>query len=315
MGFLETPEMERLKDIGMNCGCEYTSFPRFSHLLPYSRHDHSMGAALIVWHFTKDRKQSIAALLHDIASPVFAHVVDFLKGDHMKQEATEEGTREIIEKSTQLQSLLKKERLTTEDVCDYHLYPIADNDSPKLSADRLEYTFGNMINFGFLKEDDLKKMYDDLIIGINEENEEELMFQNIEVAELFGYQALNCSKIYVADEDRYSMEVLADLLGYALQEKIIEEKDLHSTETEVIEKLRNNERTAAFWNEFCSLKKMYRFEERDEEGIRKKIFAKKRCIDPYVKDRGRLSEMLPDFRKRLDDFIHESQDCWIIGTE
>ena len=25
--FLEVPEMQRLKDIGMNCGCEYTGFP------------------------------------------------------------------------------------------------------------------------------------------------------------------------------------------------------------------------------------------------------------------------------------------------
>ena len=27
--FLEVPEMRRLKDVGMNCGCEYTSLPPF----------------------------------------------------------------------------------------------------------------------------------------------------------------------------------------------------------------------------------------------------------------------------------------------
>ncbi len=50
--FCETPEMQRLKDVGMNCGCEYTSFPRFRNLAPYSRYRHSVGAARIVWNFT-----------------------------------------------------------------------------------------------------------------------------------------------------------------------------------------------------------------------------------------------------------------------
>lgn len=48
----ETPPMERLKGIGMNCGCEYTAFPRFQGLQAYSRFDHSLGVALLVWRFT-----------------------------------------------------------------------------------------------------------------------------------------------------------------------------------------------------------------------------------------------------------------------
>ena len=83
-GFLrevaETEVMQRLKHVGMNCGCEYTSFPLFQGCGPYSRFDHSMGTALIVWHFTVDRTQAMAGLLHDIATPVFAHVIDFLRG-------------------------------------------------------------------------------------------------------------------------------------------------------------------------------------------------------------------------------------------
>ena len=78
----ETAVVGRLRGVGMNCGCEYTSFPRFRGLRPYSRFDHSMGVALIVWHFTGDRAQALAGLLHDVATPVFAHVVDFMRGDY-----------------------------------------------------------------------------------------------------------------------------------------------------------------------------------------------------------------------------------------
>ena len=82
----ETPPMARLRQVGMNCGCEYTSFPHFAGWAPYSRFDHSVGVGLIVWHFTGDLRQSAAGLLHDAATPAFAHVVDFLHGDHLHQE-------------------------------------------------------------------------------------------------------------------------------------------------------------------------------------------------------------------------------------
>ena len=82
----QTPAMIRLDDIGMNCGCEYTSFPLFAGLEKYSRYYHSIGVALIVWHFTHDIKQSTAGLLHDISSPAFAHVIDFMHGDYLTQD-------------------------------------------------------------------------------------------------------------------------------------------------------------------------------------------------------------------------------------
>ena len=127
LDYLRLPILERLKQVGMNCGCEYTSFPQFKILKPYSRYDHSLGVALIVWHFTRDKAQTVAGLLHDIATPVFAHVVDFMRGDYLKQEATEAGTETMIADSEALQALLKRDGLATADVCDYHRYPIADN--------------------------------------------------------------------------------------------------------------------------------------------------------------------------------------------
>lgn len=75
--FAAADAMLRLMDIGMNCGLEYTGFPVYKDCEPYSRYDHSIGAALIIWHFTRDMAQTIAGLLHDISTPVFAHVVDF----------------------------------------------------------------------------------------------------------------------------------------------------------------------------------------------------------------------------------------------
>ena len=44
-------------------------------------------------------------------------------------------------------TLLNRDNIKVEEVDNYHLYPIADNDTPKLSADRLEYTFANGLYF------------------------------------------------------------------------------------------------------------------------------------------------------------------------
>ena len=132
----QVSDVKRLENVGMNCGCEYTKFPVFADIGPYSRYDHSVGVALIVWHFTGDMTQSMAGLLHDIATPVFAHVVDFLRGDHLHQESTERETENLIYGSAELCNVLRGYKIPLEAVVDYHLYPIADNDSPKLSADR-----------------------------------------------------------------------------------------------------------------------------------------------------------------------------------
>ena len=40
-------------------------------------------------------------------------------------------------------TLLKRDNIKIDEVADYHIYPIADNDTPMLSADRLEYTLSN----------------------------------------------------------------------------------------------------------------------------------------------------------------------------
>ena len=52
--FAETAPMQRLRQVGMHCGCEYTACPLYMGKQPYSRYLHSLGAAAIVWHFTKD---------------------------------------------------------------------------------------------------------------------------------------------------------------------------------------------------------------------------------------------------------------------
>ncbi len=303
-------EMLRLRHVGMNCGCEYTSFPLFCSLKErYTRFDHSIGTAIIVWRFTHSIAQTLATLFHDIATPCFAHVVDFMQGDHIIQESTEEKTREIIEKSEYLGIILRKYGLTVDDVADYHQYPVADNDSPKLCADRLDYTFGNLVNFGKCSEEEIRWMLDDLVVGKNESGEDELMFRSVEQARVFAFGALMMGKIYVSDEDRFAMQALAELLKEAVWRKVISMDDLWLDEPTVIGKLCVDLEFRKHWAHFRGYCEIVRGR---EDGI--VVRAKKRFVDPMVEGRGRMTAVDPEFREVVGWFLDESQEVKLAGV-
>lgn len=306
----DAPAMLRLQNVGMNCGCEYTNFPDFAHLAPYSRFDHSMGVALIVWHFTQNSAQAMSGLLHDIATPTFAHVVDFLHGDHMTQESTESATSAMIRADANLCATLERRQLPFEAVEDYHRYPIADNDSPKLSADRLEYTLGNGVNFGLITKAQAAALYADLTVGTNESGQTELVFRTPDIGLRFAQTALKCSEIYISDADRYAMQILSELLKQAIDGGILEEADLWQQESAVIAKLQDSALSGQ-WQRFCGLSQMLRQDAPGSDGTWRQIFAKKRCIDPYVQGHGRVSALFPDFGRQLTAFRQRPLTDWL----
>lgn len=63
----------------------------------------------------------------------------------MNQESTEGLTTSIIENSPDLTKLLARDNINITEIDNYHLYPIADNDTPRLSSDRLEYSLSNAL--------------------------------------------------------------------------------------------------------------------------------------------------------------------------
>lgn len=309
----ETPPMQRLRQVGMNCGCEYTAFPRFRSLARYTRYEHSLGAALIVWRHTADAAQSASALLHDIATPPFAHVVDFLRGDYLDQTATESGTADIIRASEEIGAILSSLGLTAADVEDYHRYPIADNDAPRLSADRLEYTVGNAFNFSLAPAEELAALFADIAPGRNEYGEEELCFRTPEKAARFADLALACSRIYVSDADRYAMQLLAELLRDALAAGVLTADDLRSTEEELLGKLCKDKDFAARWRDFCALSRIERAQKPDGRDGWRLIRAKKRRIDAYVAGRGRVSALDPERGAAIAAFLSEDFDYYVRG--
>lgn len=235
--YIETPEMQRINGTSMNCGTDYSKL--FNNRYWYSNLDHSVGVALIIWHFTKDKKQTLAGLFHDIATPTFKHCIDFMNGDFEKQESTEERTEQILRQSKEIKALLDRDNIKMEEISDYRIYPIADNETPKLSADRFEYNFSSGLVFHRVWElNDIEEIYNNVTILKNEERIEELGFKDWEICEKYIHIVSKLWPEWISDKDRTVMQFLADIVKSMNMKGYLTINDLYTlSEQEVINKI------------------------------------------------------------------------------
>lgn len=319
--YKELPIMQRLSGIGLLCGTDWTSL--YKNRFFYSRLDHSVGVALIIWNFTKDKTQTIAGLLHDVSTTVFSHVSDFRKGDALTQTSTEEPTTKMILSDSALCKLLESDGIEPKDVVDYHIYPIADNEIPSLSADRLEYMYPSGLALdGSWTFEEIAKTYNDLIILKNEENKEELGFKTIEMAELYCKKFCMIGHILQLNENKLSLQLLSQIMSKAVELDVLQEEDFMTlSESKIIEKIESfiskktlsieEQKFATMYNTF---RKMTKVEHTNQKLPEDKYFCvslkvKQRYINPLVKvgsnsqQAKRLSEVSDFANKLIKDFL------------
>lgn len=92
----------------------------------------------MTWHFTHQKDETIAALLHDVGTPCFAHCIDYVFGDYINQESSEKSIVDIIKKDSELLAYLKTDEIKLTDLEVLNNYHILENKSPKLCTDRLD---------------------------------------------------------------------------------------------------------------------------------------------------------------------------------
>ena len=234
--YIDLPILQRLSGIGLLCGTDWT--PLYRNRFFYSRLDHSIGVALILWHFTHERAETLAGLLHDVSTPVFSHVADFRNGDALTQESTENENESMIRNDDALCAMLKSDGISIDAVADYHVYPLADNKLPRLSADRLEYMFPSGAALeGSWTLSEIAETYGDIAICINEDGERELGFRTQKIAETYCEKTCRTGHILQLNENKLALKLLSDIVDRAIAIGLIAEKDCYEkTEREIIER-------------------------------------------------------------------------------
>ena len=226
--YLKVPSLVRLKRVGYFCGMDYASKDIYDFKEKITRYDHSLTVALLTYKLTKRKKDTIAALFHDVATPCFSHVIDYMNKDYEKQESTEEYTEMILKNDQELIKCLKKDNIKIGDIIDFKKYSIVDNERPKLCADRLD----GLILTGMAWTENISKstimlILNDIKVIKNEDNTDEIGFNTLEVAKTVKEISKKIDIYCHSSEDNYMMELLAKITKYAIDKKYITYNDLY----------------------------------------------------------------------------------------
>ena len=227
--YLQTPSLIRLKKVGYFCGMDYASKNIYNFRENISRYDHSLTVSLIVYKLTQNKTATIAGLFHDISSPCFSHVIDYMNKDYEKQESTEEFTENILRNDKYLEKCLNEDSISIEDIINFKKFSIVDNDRPKMCADRIDGVI--LTGIGWTKNitiEDISKIVEDMKVYTNEYGEEEIGFSSPDIAEKILEVSESINKYCHSKEDNHMMQLLANITKTAIDKNYIKYNDLYS---------------------------------------------------------------------------------------
>ncbi|MGG7177681.1 HD domain-containing protein [Clostridium paraputrificum] len=155
---INTKEVQRLKGIHQG-GASYLVNSKWN----VTRYEHSIGTMLFIRLMGGSVEEQIAGLLHDISHTAFSHVVDFVL------ENTEENYHEkifdnIIDTSCIPKILLDNGFNYKDILFNKSKWTILEVSSPKLCADRIDYTLRDMYHYGFISKEDIQRFLNNLTV-------------------------------------------------------------------------------------------------------------------------------------------------------
>lgn len=236
--YLMTPSLLRLKNIGYFCGMDYASKNIYDFKEKISRYDHSLTVALLVWKLTSDIKQTLAGLFHDISTPCFSHVIDYMNKDYVNQESTEEKTEDILKNDTYLLKCLKEDGITVDEICDFKKYSIVDLKRPMMCSDRLDgIVLTGLFWTKSLSLEDVRKIIYSIYVCKNELGFEEIGFIDETAAQIVIDTNSLIDKFCHSKEDNYMMELLAKITKRAIDLGIVNYDELFVLEENKLMKM------------------------------------------------------------------------------
>ncbi|MCI8461138.1 MAG: hypothetical protein HFE81_07040 [Bacilli bacterium] len=278
--YKKTKTIERLKYVTQFCGCDYTKLynPRFL----YTRYHHSLVVAHMTWHFTKNKKETIIALLHDAGTPCFAHCIDCVFGDCINQESSERKISDIIKQDKEIMEYLQEDGITLADVDDFSNYHILENKSPNLCADRLD----GVLHTGYIwlqknTLNQIEEVYNNLEVLTNEFGLPEIGFQDLEPAEQFVDMVYHYAKELQGNKDKYVMMYISELVKLSFERGLLNLEDLYQKkEADICNLFATN---FSSWTDFKEAQSIIVQEEIPEENFYISFDIKKRNTIPLVK--------------------------------
>lgn len=131
---------------------------------PITRFEHSVGAMLLVRRFGASLEEQIAALLHDVSHTAFSHVIDYVFDGHDQQSYHDE-KKETYLITTDIPAILARHGFAWQAFLEESHFPLLEQPSPRLCADRLDYFLRDSLAIGFSQPAEVAEVVNQLVIA------------------------------------------------------------------------------------------------------------------------------------------------------
>jgi HD superfamily phosphohydrolase len=271
-----------------------------------TRFDHSVGTMLLVRRLDGSLEEQMAALLHDVSHTAFSHVIDYVVDGHDDQ-SYHEDIKEDYLAGTELPELLNRFGYDWRDFLQEDDYPILEQPSPRLCADRVDYFLRDARSLGLANQPEIETALKSLVIA-----DGRIATDDLQIARWLGYTYIKADDASWANFREVGLyEVTARVILRGLETGLISEDDFLLTDEPFWDRLQASDDPNL--NEWLSLVSPATRFEWDEEKPTFRVSTKLRAIDPDVLDGGRpmpLSTLDPDFAQHKNEYLTRKQGKW-----
>jgi HD superfamily phosphohydrolase len=273
---------------------------------PVTRFEHSVGTMIICRKLGSTVEEQIAALLHDVSHTAFSHVMDHVF-DSAESQSYHDLVKEEYVSGTDIPAILEKHGYAWQAFLNEEAFAVLEQPSPRICADRVDYTLRDGFAFEFIDLDGVQTVLDGLIL-----HEERLMFNNLASANQLARVMIQCDDHSWANFNEVGLyEMTGRTIKRAFDVGAIAQADVWGTDAAVWQKI------AAFDDiELARLKETVHKDiqfEWDPSNPDFVLTTKIRTIDPDVVLDGavkRLSEWDPAYKQHRADYLVRKQGPW-----
>lgn len=273
---------------------------------PTTRFEHSVGAMLFVERMGGDEAEQIAALLHDVSHTAFSHVIDHVFGDPNSQSYHDE-QKEAYIAGTDIPATLAQFGYDWRDFLREEDYPILEQPSPRLCADRVDYFLRDAQEHGLLSNAEITTILAHLIVHGGR-----IVCDDASVARLIGERFMAADDFSWSDFREVGLyELTAQAIKRGLTVGALTMGDIWGTDEPAWRKLHQypdgelrrllaliNPNTGFVW---------------DEENPHFRVKTKIRTVDPDVLIDDQLAPLSywdPEFDDIRSNYLQRKQGVW-----
>ncbi len=273
---------------------------------PVTRFDHCMGAMLVVRRLDGSMTEQIAALLHDVSHTAFSHVIDYVVDGHDSQSYHDEMKEEYLI-GTDIPAILQRHGFDWRDFLHEEDYPLLEQASPRLCADRIDYFLRDAQGLGLATAVHIQNILAHLVVV-----EGRIATDDIEAARWLGDTFMAADDASWANFREVGIyEVTAQAIRRGLAMGVVTEADFWTTDEPFWQKLHSSD--DAELNHLLALISPETEFVWDADNPTFWVSTKLRSIDPDVVENGRLSPLSTldaNFAARRAAYLTSKQGKW-----